>query len=112
MSRQFPPPRSRPRSPTAKALEIVRLTKRPRASSAGWKYVVKSQGFNISPASATPRSGVLTLPRSTSPGACSEAMGAEIPAAGVRQPVTGETAPVTSPGAPGTDPFLPSRQPR
>jgi hypothetical protein len=110
MSRQFPPPRSRPRSPTARALEIVRLTKRPRASSGGWRFVVKSQGFNISPDSGTPRSGVLTLSRSKAPGARGEAMGAEIPAAGVPQPATSEIAPVTSPDACGRVPFPPLPQ--
>ena len=36
MSRSFPPPRSRPRSHTAKALEIVRLTSGRKASLVGW----------------------------------------------------------------------------
>ena len=103
MSRPFPPRRSRPRSPTAKALEIVRLTRKPKANWAGWSSAVRSARSNILPANATPRSGGPTWPRWMAPGARSEAMGAEIPAPGVPEPPTSETAPATLPGVLGND---------
>ena len=106
MSRLFPPRRSRPRSHTAKALEIVRLTRRPSASSVGWPYGVRSLRSNAWPANATPPSGEPTWERWMALGARSAAMGAEIPAAGVPEPTEVTDAPVTSPGDCGGDPFL------
>ena len=111
MSRSFPPPRSRPRSHTAKALEIVRLTKRPSRSSGGWPYGVRSLRSNAWPVNATPLSGEPTWERWMALGARSAAMGAEIPVAGVPEPSSGETAPVTSPGACGPVPHSPSKPP-
>jgi len=112
MSRPFPPLRSRPRSHTAKALEIVRLTRRPRANLGGWSLEVRSARSNTSPANATARSGEPTSPRSMAPGARSEAMGAVRGA--TRQIAEGEeqAAPVTSPDAPGGVPSSPSRRPK
>jgi len=106
VSRPFPPRRSRPRSPTARALEIVRLTKRPRAHWAEWSSAVRFPQCSTSPANATPRSGEPISPPSMAPGARSAAMGAEIPAAGVPEPTEVTDAPVTSPGDCGGDPFL------
>jgi len=100
-----PPPRRswRRRSHTARALEIVRLTRRPKASSAAWFSGARSARSNILPANATPPSGEPTWPRLTAPGARSEGKGAEIPAAGVQQPPTSETAPVSLPSVLGND---------
>ena len=108
MNQRFPPRRSRPRSPTAKALEIVRLTKRPKASSGGWRLEVRSPRSSILPANATPPSGDPTWPRLMAPGARSEAMGAEIPAAGVPEPTDLTDAPVSTPRPPGSVPLPPS----
>jgi len=108
MSRSFPPPRSRPRSPTARALEIVRLTRRQKAYLAEWPFSDKSPGSSFSPANATPRSGGPTWPRLTAPGARSEAKGAANPVLGVPQPPSGKNAPATSPGDPGYVPLPPS----
>jgi len=103
-----PPPRRswRRRSHTARALEIVRLTRRPKANWAGWSSAVRSARSNTLPANATPPSGEPTSPPSMAPGARSAAMGAEIPAAGVPEPTEVTDAPVTSPGDCGGDPFL------
>ena len=57
MNRRFPPPRSRPRSRTAKALEIVRLTSWPRAKSVGWSFAVRSRRSSTSPRKPTDDSG-------------------------------------------------------
>jgi len=103
MNRRSAPPRSRPRSHTAKALEIVRLTKRPKASSAGSPSAAKSPRYNTWLVNVMPRSGVPTSRPSMAPGARSEAMGAEIPAAGVTQPSTSETAPASLPSVLGND---------
>jgi len=102
MSRSFPPPRSRPRSHTAKALEIVRLTKRPKANWAGWSSAVRSVRSSTSPANATPRSGAPTWPRLMAPGARSEAKGAVRDA--TRQIAEGKdrNASVTAPSDPGS----------
>ena len=100
-----PPPRRswRRRSHTARALEIVRLTRRPKANWAGWSSAVRSARSNTSPANATPRSGEPTWPRLTVPGARSEGKGAEISAPGVSQPPTGTNAPAASPSVLGND---------
>jgi len=111
MNQRFPPPRSRPRSHTARALEIVRLTKRPRASSAGWFSGVRSARSNTLPANATPRSGAPTWPRLTAPGARSEAKGAVRDATRQIAESEEQTAPVTSPGACGPVPHSPSPPP-
>jgi len=103
MSQRFPPRRSRPRSPTAKALEIVRLTRKPKANSGGWRLEVRSARSNTSPANAMPPSGEPTWPRLTVPGARSEGKGAEISAPGVSQPPTGTNAPAASPSVLGND---------
>ena len=105
MSRSFPPPRSRPRSHTAKALEIVRLTKRPSRSSGGWPYGVRSLRSNAWPANATPPNGEPTWERWMALGARSAAMGAETDATNV---IRQEPAPASTPSGPGPDPHSPS----
>jgi len=104
-----PPPRRswRRRSHTARALEIVRLTRRPKANWAGWSSAVRSARSNTLPANATPPSGEPTSPRWMPLEAPGEAMGAEIPAPGVPQPPTSETAPVSTPRPPGSGLLLP-----
>jgi len=111
MSRSFPPPRSRPRSHTAKALEIVRLTKRPSRSSVGWPYGVRSLRSNAWPVNATPLSGEPTWERWMALGARSEAKGAETDATRQIAESEEQTAPVTSPGGSGPVPSSPSPPP-
>jgi len=110
MSRSFPPPRSRPRSHTAKALEIVRLTKRPKASSAGWRLEVRSARSSILPANATPPSGEPTSAPWMDPDGWAAAVAMEEfrTASAVLQQATEKNAPVSLPSAPGTVPSLPS----
>ena len=105
MSQRFPPRRSRPRSPTAKALEIVRLTKRPKASSAGSPSAAKSPRYNTWLVNVMPRSGGPTSRPSMALGARSEAKGAETGAASAIPP---EPAPASTPSGLGPDPHSPS----
>ena len=99
-----PPPRRswRRRSHTARALEIVRLTKRPKANSAGWLFAAGSARSSILRVKSTPPSGEATSPPSMAPGARSEAMGAETGA--TRQIAEGKdrNASVTAPSDPGS----------
>ena len=105
MSRRFPPPRSRPRSHTAKALEIVRLTKRPKASSGGWPSAVEISALQYLAGqryAAQWRAYLATLDGPRSPQARPWAR--KFLRRAVPQPATSETAPVSSPGAPGSVP--------
>ena len=111
MSQRFPPRRSRPRSPTAKALEIVRLTKRPKANSAGSPSAAKSPRYNTWLVNVMPRSGVPTSRLSMAPGARSEGKGAETDATRQIAESEEQTAPVTSPDGSGPVPSSPSPPP-